>query len=364
MAGRRGVTSIDVARRAGVSQATVSLVLNGADSKVGVSAATRARVLTIASELGYTPNHAARSLRRRSTNIVTFILPDPGNLYFAEIAAAAQEEAEARGYALNLVAARTEAAERQALERLRAGVSDGAIVIGRSRGVWEELRGLALRGIACVALQDASAGAAQSIPCVRADLESGGYLATSHLLGLGHRRIAHVTDRRHDDDRPRERLDGYLRAMREAGITPQAEWVVEAENSLQGGSAAMHWLMTTIEPRPTAVFLFNDRMAIGALHALDALGLDVPHDVAVVGFDGIALGAFTHPELTTIDHPREEIGRLAIQIVLDRLEGKPTPQPSPLPVRLLVRQSCGAQSRGTPSCSTRQRDASPPPADP
>jgi DNA-binding LacI/PurR family transcriptional regulator len=196
------------------------------------------------------------------------------------------------------------------------------------------------------------------IPCIRADLQAGALVATQHLLSLGHRRIAHIADLRHYAQRPNDRLLGYRAALREAGIGFDEALVMKGENSLTGGDRAMRVLMQISEPPPTAVFTFNDRMAAGALHALRDLGLRVPQDVAVVGFDGIALGAFTDPELTTIEHPREALGTLAAKTLLDLLEGiRPALTIQTLPVRLVVRQSCGARlaSRSQNESATNKR---------
>ncbi len=335
------VTSRDVAQLAGVSPSAVSLVLSGAGTRHGFAEATQLRVRQAAETLGYSPNHAARSLRRQRTNIITFVTGDLGNRYLAELVAAAEPVAQARGYVVNVVTARTDSVEISLLERMDSGVSDGLVLHRASAAASRQIGQLRRRGVACVLLQGHGAG---DIPCVSVDLEQGGLLATRHLIGLGHRRIAHVTDERLDDPRANERLHGFRRAMEEAGL--DAGHVVAAENSFGGGAAAVRRVMQAGQ-RPTAIFMFNDHMAIGALHALDAMGLRVPEDVAIIGFDGTDLGAFSRPALTTVDHPRAEQGRLAITAVLDQIEGVTTGGGRQvLPVGLVVRQSCGARMAG------------------
>ncbi len=337
----RRATNRDVAQLAGVSQSAVSLILNGAAKRHGLSAATASRVQVAAETLGYMPNHAARSLRRRRTNTITFMTADLGNRYFAEVAMAADLSARARGYVVNIIAARTEDAEIDAIRRLGSGVSDGLIIHGGSRGTNGCIRSLLDRGIACVLLQDPSADG--EVPCVRADIVQGGQLATTHLLDLGHRRIAHITDQRMMHQPLNERLQGYRESLGHYGIAFKPDLVLGAENSFAGGDAAMRALMARPGARPTAAFVFNDQMALGGLHALAALGLRVPEDVAIVGFDGTEIGAFSTPELTTIDHPRHDLGRLAAEAVLDQIEGNRTVERMQvLPVRLVVRRSCGA----------------------
>jgi DNA-binding LacI/PurR family transcriptional regulator len=335
-------TGQDVARLAGVSQSAVSLVLNGGGRRHGLTQATEARVLSAAAELGYVPNHAARSLRRRRTNVITFITSELGNPYFAEVAEAAQQAARLRGYVIDIVAPGAEGAEIQALARLRGGgTSDGLLIHGGSEQISKGLRRLSDSGIGCVLLQDA--GDDVSIPCVRVDLQEGARLATQHLLALGHSRIAHVTDARLASRPCNDRLAGYRQALSEAGVEFNAALVAQGENTLAGGEAAMRALLGRPGAPPSAVFVFNDQMAVGGLHALRTLGIRVPQDMAVVGFDGISLGAFTAPELTTIDHPRQELGRLAAETLLDLLEGVPPATATrTLPVRLVVRRSCGA----------------------
>jgi DNA-binding LacI/PurR family transcriptional regulator len=328
---------------AGVSQSAVSLVLSGAANRHGFSQATQDRVRSAAQTLGYTPNHAASSLRRRRTDTITFVTADLGNRYFADVVAAAEGAAHAHGYTINIVVARTRQDEDAVIRRLCNGAADGLIIHGGADRVPGLLDRLAGRGIACVLLQDPGAGG--PVPCVRADIEGGGFIATRHLLQLGHRRIAHITDQRMAGQSVNERLQGYRRALAAAAVPFDPALVAAGENSPAGGAAALQGLMAgptpRPTPRPTAVFAFNDQMAFGAMHALASLGLRVPQDVAVVGFDGTDLGAYTTPALTSIDHPRQELGRLAADAVLDQLQGRPGPLDRVLPVRLLVRHSCG-----------------------
>ena len=350
---RRGVTtartsaptSADVARLAGVSRATISLVLNGRSSKVRISDGTRDKVMSAAAQLGYTPNHAARSLRQRRTQIITFVLPTLDNPYFSDVVRAAQGAAQEHGYAVSVIPAKSRPGEFHALSFLQGAAFDGIIVAGRENCTPAELAQLAARGVAVVVLQERSPDPA--IRSVSVDLEAGGYMATRHLIGLGHRRIAHVTERLHEPGTRWDRIDGYGRALAEAGIAFDPSLVLTTENTMAGASRAVGQLLDRPAGRPTAAFMYNDQMAVGALHAARARGLIVPDDFAVVGFDGIAIGEFTTPTLTTIDHPREELGRLAIAALIDAIEKKPRSDPREhlLPVRLVIRESCGGGKR-------------------
>jgi LacI family repressor for deo operon, udp, cdd, tsx, nupC, and nupG len=331
---------MDVARRAGVSQTTVSLVLNGAGKRAGLSPATQERVKQAAAELGYTPNHAARNLRRQRTGSITFICPDLGNPYFAEVIIAAQSMAQEHGYLLDIIAAADEAEKLQAIGRLRGSVSDGVITTAPTRAIWDALQDLSARGVACVTLQDE--GDNPAIPAVRIDLELGGHTATRHLIAHGHRRIGLISGRQSFPLRAQERVHGYRRALEEAGLPLDPCWAVEVSNSMAGGAEAVEILLRQGGPMPDALFVFNDIMAVGVLHALRIHGLRVPEDMAVVGFDGIALGAFTTPTLTTVEHPRAELGRQAASSLIRMMEREAAATVL-LPGHLVVRESCGAR---------------------
>jgi LacI family transcriptional regulator len=158
----------------------------------------------------------------------------------------------------------------------------------------------------------------------------------------------------------RDRIDGYRRALSEAGLPFDDDLVVVTENSLSGGKAAVERILA-LPDRPTALFAYNDRLAIGALHGLRRRGVKVPEEFAVVGFDGIAFGAFTDPTLTTIDSSREELGKLAMQAIIDAIEKRADQKDHLLPVRLLVRESCGAANAASRRVSSRKSTAIPRP---
>ncbi len=330
-----------MADRAGVSLAAVSIVLNGESRRYGLSQATQERVLSVAAELDYVPNQAARSLRRRRTNVVTLVTSELGNPYLAEVAAAAQDAAARRNYVLDVIGVSSEVAGVDALRRLRAGgMSDGLMVHGGSALVCEEVSRLRDSGIGCVLIQDARPETA--VPCIRVDIAGGAILAIRHLLSLGHRRIAHITDERLSAGQPNDRLAGYRAALAQANVPFDPALVIAGANSSAGGAAATRILLARAGPPPTALFAFNDQMAVGALHTLHMLGFVVPRDMSVVGFDGIALGEVTIPTLTTVDHPRHDLGWLAANALLDMLEGRAPSDPiTTLPARLVIRRSCG-----------------------
>jgi len=335
----RRPTSAEVAALAGVSRTTVSLVLNDRGGELGISAETRARVADAAARLSYQPSHAARSLRRWRTNVIALLLYTLDSFYNAEIIGAAHAAALERGYSLNIMSAKFDEVQRRAYSLLSGGVADGVIVAAPPADFAADLKKLAENGMPIVVMQHHSPDPA--LQAVRVDLERGGYVATRHLIDLGHRRIAHIGSASQRLLKRRERSDGYLQALQDAGIAADPRLIAMAEPSLAGGFSAMQELLAQDE-RPSAVFVYSDQMAVGALHALRKHGVRVPEEMAVVGFDGIALGGFVTPELTTVDYSRADIGRLAVEAVISRLEGEAEPlREQVLPVRLLVRESCG-----------------------
>jgi DNA-binding LacI/PurR family transcriptional regulator len=346
-------TIVEVARAAGVSTTTVSVVLNESHSTVRISEATRAAVKAAAAQLGYIPNSAARSLRRQRTTMLTLLVGSLANPFFTDIAASVHTSVAMRGYELNVVDAYRLEAELQALDQLRNGSSAGVIVAtgrhGRRGQAIDALRELARGGLPAVIMCDRSPD--PSIPAIRIDDEAGAYVITSHLLKLRHRQIAHLTSGLSDlstqeSSVEADRLRGYTRALAEAGVSYDPAWVFQGEPTIQGGYALMQAILARPSPHPTAIFCISDMRAIGVLRALYEAGIRVPEDIAVVGFDGILLGQFTTPALTTVNQPREEMGRLAADMLFNMLEGhQQQPSEQVLSAELLVRESCGAAAR-------------------
>jgi DNA-binding LacI/PurR family transcriptional regulator len=355
----RPATILDVAREARVSKATVSLVLNGRASPLRISDTTRANVLAVAARLSYTPNHAARSLRRRRTGAIMLVVSRIANPYYGEIAAAALQAARARDYQLDVAEAGSADEEVDALANLRSGRVDG-VVMATARpaghGDQQHARRAAARqdlsrcGLPIVVLLDNSPDS--TIPAIRIDDDEGAYLATRHLLQLGHRRISHVSygtlpPAPDEIAASADRFKGYVRALAEQGLAPHPTWSFGNASGMEGGrAAARHWY-EQVAPRPTALFVATDRAAIGLIRGFYELGVQVPTDVAVVGFDGVQAGEFSVPALTTIEHPRSELGRIGVDTLLNAIEEPAGRQAAALrervlPVRLVVRESCGA----------------------
>jgi DNA-binding LacI/PurR family transcriptional regulator len=350
---RRPLTLEQVARQAGVSKTTASVVLNGRADQVRISETTRARVLAVADQLGYVPDHAARSLRRRQTGIINILLWRLASPFFSDIAAAVGEVAGRRDYQVSVIDVHDLDAELRALRHLRQGSADGVIVaINRRRVIGpasDGLQKLVERGLPVVVLLDHSPH--PSIPSLRVDDLDGGYLATKHLLELGHRRVAHFTW----DDVPLEgeeqdagnaRFRGYRKALAEAGVEFDRSWVTSCPRNAAGGQELARRFLAThpdASTRPTAVFATNDLIAFGSLRGFHEAGIRVPDDVALVGFHGVELSTLTIPALTTVELHPTELGRLGAEMLFSLLDGKPLDETEQvLPVQLVVRESCGS----------------------
>lgn len=325
---RRSVTTHDVAARAGVSQATVSLVLSG-NRRARIAATTRDRVERAARDLGYRPNLVARALVRGRSYALGVVVPELSNPFFMDVVAGAQRVASEAGYALLICDARDATPDRH-IEALRARRIDGVIVDGLAA---EALPPDALTGLEVVLVEEVST----RWPSVASDALAAGRLAGEHLLGLGHRDLGFIgpaTDLR--VFRLRER--GFVAALREAGHLIPSSWLRRATATVAGGQRAMKALLAA-KPRPSAVFCANDLAALGALKACLTARVRVPEDISIVGCDDVELARVVTPELTTIAVPARELGARAARLMLRRLdEGGDGVKPGRLlPVRLVAR---------------------------
>ncbi len=342
----RPATTYDVATLAGVSQATVSVVLNGARSTIRVSELTRRRILDAAASLGYVPNIAAQSLSRQRSDLITAVTYGLDNPYYVDLVMGVQAAARRHGLAVNVVTVDSTAEELQVLRKLPNGSTDGVIDAGGYNAPkLAALNKLINRGLPVVTTWHRSFTTA--IPTISVDHEHGGHLATAHLLALGHTRIAHVTEEgseihRRELNPVRARFVGYRRALAEAGIGYDRRLLVQTGNSMAGGREAARRLATEkASVRPTALFVLNDLMAVGVLRGLAECGVRVPDDVAVVGYDGLAIGQFTTPGLSTVDFPRHSVGAFAADALVALFGGARVDDVRTVPVRMVTRESCG-----------------------
>jgi LacI family transcriptional regulator len=331
---RRPVTVKDVARKAGVSVATVSHVVNGSRY---VSPELTQRVRDAAAELGYTPNGTARSLRLRRTQTIGLIVPDVSP-FFVELARVIEDHGFAAGYTTVLGNADGHPdRERRYVETMLSKNVDGLILASTLHDAGELAELLA--GVRTPAVVVDRELELPGVDVVHADNEQGGYQATRHLLELGHTRIGCITGA------PAllpsaGRAAGYRRALAEAGIAGAERWTAEGDFQYAGGRRATAELLDRREGL-TAIFASNDLMALGALSELAARGLRAPEDVSVCGFDDVFPAALVSPSLTTVHQPLHDIGRAAVDTLLARIDGDVPDEPTrrQFPTELVVRDS-------------------------
>ena len=307
---RRRVTISDVAELAGVSYQTVSRVTN---NNPNVSAATRQRVQEIIAETGYRPSNIARSLVTARTATIGLVVPDISNPFFSAIAQGADQVASEQGYGILLCNTGEDASrEIEVLNLLHERTVDGVIVCG-SRQEDAPLKQALSQFNAVVLVNRRLEG--EVIPAVLVDDASGGTMITEHLLQMGHRAIGFVAGPVASYSGS-QRLQGYKKALANAGIEFQSRWVQHCLPTTADGEEATHSLLSS-NPELSALFCFNDLVALGALRECAALGRRVPADTAVAGFDDIMLAGVVSPALTTCHVPRVEIGCLAVSMLLD-----------------------------------------------
>jgi DNA-binding LacI/PurR family transcriptional regulator len=324
----RSITTHDVARRAGVSQATVSLVLGG-NPRARVAQATRERVVRAAEELGYRPNMAARSLVRGRSYALGVVVPDLSNPFFLDVVTGAQRVAAEAGYAV-LSGDTRETTPARHLEALRARQVDGVIIDGL--GV-ANLPANALAGLKVVVVDEPS----ERWPGIASDALAAGRLAAEHLLSLGHRKLAFIGPAT-DVHGFRLRERGFFQALRAAEVSLPTDLLRRVPPTVAGGNRAMKALLARSD-RPTGVFCANDLLALGALKAALSAGVEVPRALSIVGCDDVEMARVVTPELTTVAVPARELGARAARLLLRLLEDEAfTPKPSrPLPVKLVTR---------------------------
>jgi LacI family transcriptional regulator len=334
------VTIREIADLAGVSIATVSRVVNG---RGDVSDETRELVSRIIREHGYTANRSARGLSAGRTGLVGVLVPLVYPAYFSAILSGAAEALHEQD--LRVVLSPTDHEhdrEVTLLDRLMHGVTDGALIVLPEESS-DELERLLGQGYRFVVV-DPRLPLDQRIPAVSAAHASGADQAMRHLLGLGHRRIAAITGP-HGWVATEDRRRGYHAALAAAGILPDPELEVGSDFEIAPGREAADYLLGLPDP-PTAIFAFNDNLAIGAMQAAKARGLRVPEDVSVVGFDDVEHATIVSPMLTTVRQPLAEMGRTAVSLLMRLLERQRFETLHvELGTRLVVRESTAPPSR-------------------
>lgn len=332
---------IQVARRAGVSLATASRVMSNADYPV--SANMRQRVQQAATELHYIPNPLARSLKGQRSQMLALLMGNSADPYFAGIARGVIEEAEAQGY-LVIMCHTDRDIEKEAhyLRVLRDYHAAGVLFAGsgdndpaslaRQTSIIQQLQ---QRGTALVTLTQHLL----PVPSIQPDNFNGARQMAHHLIALGHRRIAFVGG-------PSNlivsniRLQGYMSALAEAGITIDPAWLSSGNFTIESGAQAVQSLLQLpAGRRPTAIFAINDEMAFGILHTLRTANIAVPATISVCGFDDLPMAPLVAPALTTVHVPLRTLGHEAVKLALTILHEKSQPEARVLPLSLVIRDS-------------------------
>ena len=312
-------TLSEVAKRAGISKTTASRVLNNRPSGIPISEETRKKVLKAAKELNYYPNIFARSLRTKKSGIVGVVVSDITDPYFSDIISGIEQVLNKSGYYFLLSTVQNSPEKEEAyLARLRRSGVDGLLIVGATMQLRDkEIKKLENSEIPVVLVGRKLSHS--SISSVTVDNFTGGFLATEHLIKLGHQYIVHITTKEARVD-GRERLNGYTAAMKKYGLEDKcyiAKGGITAESGYEITLKVLKDLKST-----TAIFAFNDMTAIGSIRAIRDSGLHVPEDISVVGFDGIPIAAHYEPPLTTVHQPRMEMGRLGAELLIKAMDEK------------------------------------------
>ncbi len=358
---QKKLTIQDIARLAGVSHSTVSRVLN---KKPDVDAATRERVLRVVREQGFVPNLAATRLAGGRSQILGVLVPPLSWPYIQditqgtistslewpivpEIMRGVTESISASPYELLLYSISQHKDHREIIQRILATQLISGLLAILPDGAADQLLTVHEQGLPVVLIDDQ--GSHPDLPWVGTDNRYGAYLAVKHLLGLGHRRIGHIRGLYACSE---ERFQGYCDALREAGITPDPALVLQGDFAPASGQACARAFFAMPE-RPTAIFVGNDQMAYGVLSVAQQLGVRIPEDVAIVGFDDIPLSGYIRPALTTVHQPFFEMGQRAAELLLSLVASpdaaaqngaQSAPVHIQLATSLTVRESCGARA--------------------
>ncbi|WP_244816755.1 LacI family DNA-binding transcriptional regulator [Caballeronia sp. Lep1P3] len=331
---REEVSIADVAERAGVSVATVSRVLNG---HTNVREVTRDKVRAAVAASGYRINELARNLRTAESRLLLTMVPDFGNPFYAAIVRGIDTVARQNGYFMLLCDTGADALrERSYFDLLRGRRADGAICLDPAavqKALAEEAS--TLPWVACCEFDPAA-----RVPYVGIDNHLAAGDVVRYLIEKGHERIALINSGQ-GYLYGRQRLAGYRDALRDAGIDANPAWLIELDSlDYDAGGRAAAQLSSLGRERPSAVFAVSDTLAIGVMNGLRGAGLRVPEDVAVVGFDDIAVAAHVDPPLTTVAQPMQALGETAARLLLKRLRDPRADVPGVLlPHRLIQRRS-------------------------
>ena len=330
------VTIYDVAREAGVSMATVSRVVN---NNPNVKPATRKKVFEAIDRLGYRPNAVARGLASKKTTTVGVVIPDISNAIFAEVARGIEDIANMYHYNIILCNAdKKKDKEIRVINTLLEKQVDGLLFMG---GAVTEEHQQAFRTANIPIVLCATSDESGEMPSVDIDHETAAYDAVQSLIEQGHRRIAMISGTLEDPSNGFARFSGYKKALAEAGLAYDDTLVRIGNYRYESGSDAMRYFLE-LANRPSAVFSATDEMAIGAIHAIQDKGLQVPADISVISVDNSRMASMVRPLLTTVAQPMYDIGAVSMRLLTKLMKKENVEQAQViLPHELIVRESVG-----------------------
>lgn len=331
-------TILDVAKLARVSKTTVSRYLNKQDAG-HMSESTKERIREAIAELNYNPSSIARSLKKKRTDVIGFIVHDMTNPFFLQMLQGVEKELKNSNYHVLLCSSDLQVEkEVECLQMLEQKQIDGILLVGMNMPI-SHIKKLKIKAPIVLLERDVPN---RDFDVVKINNKAGTYAAVEHLIQRGHTRIAHIKGA-HLSVPAKERWEIFRQCMEDHGLEVYPQYVVQGDYKLESGYEAMATLMY-LNPRPTAVFCANDNMAMGALRYLQEQGIRVPEEVALVGYDDIPMAEMVTPALTTVHQPVMELARTAAQLLLTRIqegrqEGKTVAQEIIMDSELVVRKS-------------------------
>jgi LacI family transcriptional regulator len=333
---RRGVTIMDVARASDVSYATVSRVLSGYEF---VKESTYIRVMEVVERLGYVVNLPARSLAGGRSRIIGLLVPNLDNTYVGTIARGIDQELVRINYDLMLYTShRHPSKESLYVSAIANGLTEGLLLVAPLVPT-TYLDALREQNFPYVLVDQTDSTENSNV--VEATNWQGAYDATRYLIQLGHNRITFITGATAVRSAI-DRLGGYKAALADCNIPIKEELIIEGDYQQQTGYETTKLLLQTVNPLPTAIFASNDLSAFGATEAVRERGLRIPDDISIIGFDDIPQASLVYPKLTTVRQPLEQMGRVAVKLLLEQIEDRShPPQRVTLSTELIIRDSCG-----------------------
>jgi len=331
-----------VAKKAGVSVATVSRVLNHPDA---VAPETKEHILNVMESLDYKPNWMARGLKLNRTGAIALLIPEITDLGYMEIAKGVEDVAHQKNYNIMLCSTEDDKnKEKGHIENFIARKVDGLILVSTHLKK-SDLQQIRKQDISVVLIGKNDELAGENL--VYTDFKAASAEATRHIIEIGYKKIGFIAG-----SRPRienmDKLEGFQKTMEEEGLSYQSEHMIEEENSIEGGFLAASKLLN-LSSRPEAIFVTSDIMAVGVMEKIKQSGLSIPQDIAVVGFDNLKISGYLEPKLTTVTKPMYRMGLVAARLLFDIMEDENQEENEPQEIliqsKLKVRKSCGHKDR-------------------